>query len=317
MKIILIGNFPLCQAIYNAIERSGNLHAVCFENNKAQDFFITHIKQQGYDTFAISKENISTSFKDWLVCQEVDLVIVCGLSIKVPEAVLAIPKHGFLNVHFGLLPQNAGPDPVFWSLKNGEQQTAITIHKMNTEWDKGPLLVQKTVPIIIGETYGILNSKLIHLSAEVWTEAFSKLHNNANYIEQNITHNTYNSTPKTIDLTINWETQTSEQIEYLVNAANPKYDGATTYYQGSEFRILEVSPVDSQTPLFGKTPGEIIHAHPHEGLYVCCKYGQLIRINVLKSDAGILSGAKYVNLGLQQGQRFTSVIKQETTSNIT
>ena len=76
------------------------------------------------------------------------MVLVCGFGLKIPSDLLNIPKYGFLNIHFGQFPQNRGADPVFWSLKNGDIQTAITVHKIDNNWDTGAILLEHKVPMM-------------------------------------------------------------------------------------------------------------------------------------------------------------------------
>ncbi|MFD2563997.1 methionyl-tRNA formyltransferase [Aquimarina rubra] len=265
------------------------------------------------DTYLINKQNIQAGFKTWLENKTPDLVLVCGFSIKIPKEVLTIPTYGFLNVHFGKLPENRGPDPLFWSIKQGQKQTAITIHQMDTDWDTGKILIEQPIPLIPGETLGMANSKMSYMLGELIKKALELIVEPKNLSPQSDKGIAYYARPTEEDTTIYWETQTADEIEQLINACNPKYGGATTYYQGSPIRIVEVSPVDSQ-PLLGKTAGEIVHAHPQEGLYVYCKYGKILRINAISSDAGILSGTKYVHLGVRQGHCFTTSLrnKQQT-----
>ncbi|MDY8136797.1 methionyl-tRNA formyltransferase [Aquimarina sp. 2201CG5-10] len=313
MKIVLLGSFPICISLYENLVKNKHLTAVGFEEsaiqNSASDYE-NSIKKQGLQTFIINSENLSVQFKNWLQKLSPDLVLVCGFSLKIPKELLNIPTYGFLNIHFGKLPENRGPDPVFWSIKKGETQTYITIHQMDEDWDTGKILLEHPVPIILGETQGMLNSKMSYLLKDLGEKIITLVKDSNNLTLQSSENISYRKRPALLETTIQWEEQTADQIENLVNACNPKYGGASTYYQGGLIRIIEVSPVDTQTPLFGRTPGEIIHAHPQEGLFVCCKYGQMIRINILSSDAGILTGTKYVNLGIRQGQHFS------TTQNI-
>ncbi|WP_299432677.1 formyltransferase family protein [uncultured Aquimarina sp.] len=317
MKIILIGSFPVCLSVYNYLSKDNCLDAVCFQEleipNPKKNFWYTSIQKEGFDTFLINKQNISTDFKTWLEDKAPDLVLVCGFSIKIPKELLAVPKYGFLNIHFGKLPENRGPDPLFWSIKEGKKQTAITIHQMEEEWDTGKILIEHPISIIPGETHGMANSKMSYMLGELTHKALELIVDSKNLKQQSDKNIKYLHKPTEKDTTIYWETQTADVIEQLVNACNPKYGGATTYYQGSPIRIIEVAPVDSP-PLLGKTAGEIIHAHPQEGLYVNCKYGKILKINTISSDAGILSGTKYVHLGVRQGHCFTTGLqrKQQT-----
>ena len=315
MKVVLLGSFYVCGSLYETLFQHQYLNAVCFEESNVIESgynYLDSMQQLGLDTFIINNENIADQFTNWLEAQAPDLVLVCGFSLKIAKKTLSIPTYGFLNIHFGKLPENRGPDPLFQSIKKGEKQTAITIHQMDEDWDTGDIVLEQPVPIIAGETMGMLNSKMIYKLKDLSVKAIECIKNQANLIPQSTEKPAgYYKRPSSFEITIRWEIQTADEIENLINSCNPKYGGATTYYQGAPIKILEISPVDSPTPLFGRTPGEIIHAHPQEGLFVCCKYGQLIRINTISSDAGILSGTKYVNLGIQQGQCFTSKIKTE------
>lgn len=320
MKIILIGSFPTSITLYQYLHQNNFLHAVCVEEGLPQQSnldYLNAIKQEGVETFVINNKNISTQFKDWLLDRSPDLVLVCGFSLKIPKNVIHIPKHGFLNIHFGKLPENRGPDPLFWSIKKGESNTAITIHQIDEEWDTGKILLEHPVSIISGETLGMVNSKMSYLLKNLTEQGIELVQNSNNYKLQPSELSFYNRRPTSLQMTINWEKQTADEIENLINACNPKYGGATTYYQGSPIKILEVSPVDSQVPLLGKTPGEIIHAHPQEGLYVCCRYGKLIKLNIINSDAGTLTGTKYVHLGIRQGHLFTTTLHQAPKTHIT
>lgn len=321
MKIVLIGSFPTCNLLYQSLLQHCELQGVCTEKSKfhtSSSYNQESFKKQGISTFIIDRTNITTDFKIWLEDKKPDVVLVCGFSLKVPQNILSIPTIGFLNIHFGKLPENRGPDPLFWSIKNGDTETAITIHKMDADWDTGPIFIEYPVPIITGETLGMLNSKMSYFLKDISTTIIEHLKDSTKPRPQSkVTKITYLKRPTVEQLTINWDTQTADEIENLVNACNPKYGGATTYYQRTPIKIIEVSPVDSQTPLFGRTPGEIIHAHPQEGLFVCCKYGQLLRVNIISSDAGLLTGTKYVNLGIRQGQRFTSTPVSQPKEYIT
>lgn len=314
MKTILIGSFPTCLSLYTYLADSQQLKAVCFEASKSgatnRDFWIDSIENENYNSFVIDKNNIHTEFKDWLKKEAPELVLVCGFSLKIPKVILSIPTYGFLNIHFGKLPSNKGPNPIFWSIKNGDKTTAITIHKMDENWDSGTPVLVHSIPIIIGETAGMVNSKMSYMLGKLIQKAIDNSSNqDAISIQKSELKIKYNKRPNTLEKSINWETQTADDIENLVNACNPNYGGATTYYQGAIMKIVEVSPVADYTPLLGKVSGEIIHSHPQEGLYVCCKYGKLLKINIISSDAGLLTGAKYVHLGIQTGHKFTTTNK--------
>lgn len=312
MKIVLIGTFPLCHSLYEYLLQNEHLKGVCSQTLATSSLWIESAKRNRISTFTVTKENISTSFKDWLIKTSPDLVILCGFSLKIPEGLLKIPANGFLNIHFGKLPENKGPDPVFWSIKGGEKESAVTIHQLDKDWDSGRTVLMHSVPLVLGETWGMVNSKMSFMLPPLIEKTISLIESDDSFNCEQITQTSnYNKRPSFDDLSINWEVQTADEIESLVNACNPKYGGATTYYKGAPVQILEVSPVDSQIPLIGRIPGEIIHATPHEGVFVCCKLGQMLKINIISTDAGILTATKYAHLGIHPGHRFTTEIKEQ------
>lgn len=75
------------------------------------------------------------------------LGIVACFPRLVPESLLAVPRHGFLNVHPSLLPDYRGPAPLFWQVQAGESRTGVTVHWMDSQFDTGPIAAQKMVPL--------------------------------------------------------------------------------------------------------------------------------------------------------------------------
>lgn len=76
-----------------------------------------------------------------------DLFIVASYGKIIPDDVLNLPSRGVLNVHPSLLPKYRGPSPIESVLLSGDMTTGISIMKLDSEMDHGPLLAQ--VPFII------------------------------------------------------------------------------------------------------------------------------------------------------------------------
>jgi methionyl-tRNA formyltransferase len=253
------------------------------------------------------KNELFTGFKNWLIEMQADMALVFGCAYKIPGELLAIPKLGFYNVHFSLLPAYRGKDPVFWQLKNGENTGGITIHKMAEEYDTGPILIQQEIVISPGENYGLYSGRLSMESIGIIAKGVEKLEN----LSDNKLHDqdekaaSYLTAPSLTDLKINWETQSAREIENLVNAANPDYGGAVTLFRGQPFRILEVNLAEINNPA-DFIPGTIVHSDLNYGLFAACKNSQFLRINIVQSPEGIFSGFKLAGLGIAAGERFES-----------
>jgi methionyl-tRNA formyltransferase len=76
-----------------------------------------------------------------------DLIYVTGFPWRLPADLLALPRLGSINTHPAALPKYRGPNPLFWHLVNDETEIGLTVHRMDTEFDTGPILAQATMPI--------------------------------------------------------------------------------------------------------------------------------------------------------------------------
>ena len=71
---------------------------------------------------------------------EVDCVIVVAFGAMVPRDLLTVPEHGWINVHFSLLPQWRGAAPVQYALLTGDEFTGVTTFQIDEGLDTGPVL---------------------------------------------------------------------------------------------------------------------------------------------------------------------------------
>ena len=76
-----------------------------------------------------------------------DLIYVTGFPWRLPADLLALPRLGSINTHPAALPKYRGPNPVFWPIMNGDTEIGMTIHRMDPDFDTGPILAQATMPI--------------------------------------------------------------------------------------------------------------------------------------------------------------------------
>jgi methionyl-tRNA formyltransferase len=79
--------------------------------------------------------------------QGLDLVITIGYGVILPESILNVPKHGFINLHFSLLPLYRGAAPAQRALENGETTTGVTVFKLDKGMDTGPIYSQEIIEI--------------------------------------------------------------------------------------------------------------------------------------------------------------------------
>ena len=76
-----------------------------------------------------------------------DLLIVVAYGLILPQRILDIPKSGCINVHASLLPRWRGAAPIERALLAGDQESGVTIMKMDAGLDTGPILYKQSVSI--------------------------------------------------------------------------------------------------------------------------------------------------------------------------
>nr|WP_245227923.1 formyltransferase family protein [Pedobacter petrophilus] len=280
-----------------------------FEKNLVKNF----CNSKGIKCLLLDHDaSFSDQVNNLLVTTATDLVFVFGFSKKIPDVLLQNHKLRFLNIHFSLLPAYRGPAPLFWQIKNGETATGITIHKMDSSFDGGPILYQEQFQLYPEESFGALNSRLSQLAVNVIRKALEKLNKNeSQFVDQDESLSFSYPSVKREDLLIDWENQTAAEIMNLVNACNPIFSGAITFLNGQELAVVEVSPAIIND-VSNLEPGTIAYADGNYGLFVACKYNTFLRINIVQTSESILSGYKLIALGLKAGVRFQQNMQQES-----
>ncbi len=96
-----------------------------------------------------------------------DLIAVAAYGQILPPSILDLPPHGCLNVHTSLLPKYRGAAPIQWAIINGEEQTGVTIMKMDRGLDTGDVLTQEATPILPEDDSQTLHDRLAAMGARL------------------------------------------------------------------------------------------------------------------------------------------------------
>lgn len=81
-----------------------------------------------------------------------DVMVSARFSFLFPPEIIALPRHGIINVHPGKVPDYAGLYPHFFSMLAGEQSLGCTVHLVEPGIDNGPVLASGEVPIVPGRS---------------------------------------------------------------------------------------------------------------------------------------------------------------------
>lgn len=113
-------------------------------------------------------------FIDWVEAHEPDILlsVVCGQ--KLGPRLLEVPDHA-INLHGSLLPRYRGRGVAFWPLFYGDAETGVTAHVMTEDWDAGPIVEQRSVPIDGSETVHSLSLKLADCGSDLAVDLLARV----------------------------------------------------------------------------------------------------------------------------------------------
>ncbi len=104
-----------------------------------------------------------------------DLLVVVAYGQILPAVVLAIPRHGAINVHASMLPRHRGAAPIARSILAGDLETGVTIMRMDEQLDHGPVLASRATAIGETEDAPALTARLAELGAALLVETLDRL----------------------------------------------------------------------------------------------------------------------------------------------
>lgn len=99
-----------------------------------------------------------------------DLIVVTAFGQILRQNVLDLPRFGCVNVHASLLPRWRGAAPIQAAILHGDEQTGVTIMRMDAGVDTGPILAQRPVPIEPEDNAGTLSARLAEEGANLLVE---------------------------------------------------------------------------------------------------------------------------------------------------
>ncbi len=104
-----------------------------------------------------------------------DVMVVAAYGLILPAWVLALPRHGGLNIHGSLLPRWRGAAPVQRAIEAGDTETGVTWMQMDTGLDTGAMLLTRATPIGPGDTAATLTERLAGIGADLAVEGLTRL----------------------------------------------------------------------------------------------------------------------------------------------
>jgi len=165
--------------------RLGAMPVVVISNNGASGA-LDRAEQEGIPAYHISSkrfpdpDELDCVMRDTLLRHEVDLVILAGFMRKVGSKTISAFAGHIINIHPALLPKYGGPG-MYGSnvhervLASGDRETGVTIHVVTDQYDTGPILTQRKVPVLEGDTLESLADRVLVVEHQLYVETIDKI----------------------------------------------------------------------------------------------------------------------------------------------
>jgi methionyl-tRNA formyltransferase len=188
---------------------------------------------------------------------EADAYVVAAFGQILPQKVLDIPAQGSINVHASLLPRWRGAAPIQAAIRAGDDESGVTIMKMDAGLDTGPMLRARAIPLAPDETGASLHDKLSELGADLLIETLEAYFaGNVEPVPQPEDGVTYAPRIEKTEGRIDW-TQPAEVIERLVRAFTP-WPGTSTSWNGKTLKIISGEAGSAPTMARSPEAGQVI-----------------------------------------------------------
>ncbi len=186
---------------------------------------------------------------------QADIMVVIAYGLILPQAVLAIPPLGCINIHVSLLPRWRGAAPIQHAILAGDTETGVTIMQMDEGLDTGAILLQQACAILPTDTSQILQDRLSESGASALLTALPLIADGrCNPQKQNEAQACYARKIEKTDAEIQWQ-EPAEIIARKIRAYNP-WPIAYTSLDNQIIRLWQADIIPTPATL---PAGTIVH----------------------------------------------------------
>ncbi len=201
----------------------------------------------------VIKANRLASVEAELLGLQADLGVVVAYGGLIREPVLSAPRHGWINLHFSLLPRWRGAAPVQRAIMAGDPETGTAVFRLVAELDAGPVFAMESVPIGRVQTAGHLLESLSESGAQQLSRVVDDIAAGTAVAVDQVGEST--AAPKLTleDGRIDWA-DPAVRVDARLRGVTPE-PGATTTLDGERFKVLAAAIAHGAASL---APGAVV-----------------------------------------------------------
>ena len=212
---------------------------------------------------------------------DLDLVLTIGYGLLLPENVLRLPRYGFINLHFSLLPAYRGAAPAQRAIENGDVETGVTVFALDKGLDTGAIYSSARIEIQPTWRSADLLPVLAGMGPSVIERAFDAIESGLAPVPQNGI-SSYAPKISREEAKIDWD-HNAEVILRRIRAFFP-HPVAWSDFRGGVFKITAASLSDRTLG-----PGEI-QVIENEVIVGCAQGSAIVLKNVISAGKKEMAG---------------------------
>ncbi|MDC8760639.1 methionyl-tRNA formyltransferase [Janthinobacterium fluminis] len=234
-----------------------------------------------------------------LLATDYDVMVVAAYGLILPRATLDIRP--CINIHGSLLPRWRGAAPIHRAIEAGDDETGITIMRMEEGLDTGPMLAVERLNIAAGDSTGTLHDKLAALGGRMIVAALRKMEQGAlEAVPQPEAGVTYAAKISKDEAALDFSLPALE-LGLKIRAFNP-FPGATAQLDGATVKLWAAEALEADS---AAAPGQVLAADAQHGIVVACGAGALRLIELQKPGGKRLPAAEFIKGCTIDGARFS------------
>ena len=172
--VMVSGGGTNLQAILDAVDagKITNAEIVVVISNNPGAYALERAKNHGIEAVCLSPKNFESrdAFNEAFLAKvdefDLDLIVLAGFLVKIPSAMIEKYEHRIINIHPSLIPSFCGVG--YYGLKvheaalaRGVKVTGGTVHFVDSGMDTGPIIAQKAVEVLPGDTPELLQRRVM------------------------------------------------------------------------------------------------------------------------------------------------------------
>lgn len=174
IAVLASGRGSNLEALFESLSAREDAAIVLVASDRADALALGRARTRGVATAVVAPDD-AAGMIDLLEQSRVDWIVLAGYLKRVPAEVVRRYRGRILNIHPALLPRHGGKgmygERVHRAvLAAGESRSGASVHLVDEEYDRGPVVAQRQVPVLPGDTPASLAARVLEVEHRLLPE---------------------------------------------------------------------------------------------------------------------------------------------------